>query len=237
MNDVNGSKAGDCIARLTAVSLEFRGPPVVNALREVSVTIERGEFVTIMGVSGSGKSSLLSILGMLQSPTSGGVELFGANAAGMPDAERATLRAEKIGFVFQAFHLLDDRTVLDNVLLPMQYASIERRRPTVTTGDRVDIAMAALARVGLADRCHQSAAPLSGGERQRVAIARGIASGAELILADEPTGSLDSATGATIVDVLEGLVGSNCSVVAVTHNSELAARGTRRLMMVDGRIA
>ncbi|KAF0126197.1 MAG: putative ABC transport system ATP-binding protein [Elusimicrobia bacterium] len=199
------------------------------ALCGVSFSITPGESVAVTGPSGCGKSTLLNIIGLLDEPSGGGYEFDGLDAARMSDGERSAARLHRIGFVFQAFHLLNRLPAVENVCLPMMYAGETsegmRRR-----------AHELLARVGLKGKERKTPLELSGGERQRVAIARALANSPKLLLADEPTGNLDSASSREIMDILFGLVGEGMTVIIVTHDRELAVRAGRNIKMRDGKI-
>jgi putative ABC transport system ATP-binding protein len=200
----------------------------VAALRGVSFEVHHGDYVAIVGTSGSGKSTLLNLLGALDRPTAGQVRYAGVDVQELSDAELAELRNRRIGFVFQAFHLLPRLTALDNVSLPLVY------RPG-TARQRRDRAVEALEAVGLGDRMDHRPTELSGGQQQRVAIARALVTDPDLVLADEPTGNLDTATGEDIMALLERLhseVGT--ALVVITHEPEIAARATRRIELRDG---
>ncbi len=205
-----------------------RGPSDVQALRGVDVAIERGEFVAITGRSGSGKSTLMHVLGCLDRPTSGSYRLDGVDVAGLGDRALSRLRSERIGFVFQTFHLLPQASVLDNVALPFLYRGGSKRQARATC-------TAALERVGLNHRLDHLPNELSGGEMQRVAIARALAGGPDLILADEPTGNLDHGTGLSILELFESLATDGATLVLVTHDADVAARAQRKFEMQDGR--
>ncbi len=203
-------------------------PAEVHALRGVTFTVEHGEHVAIVGTSGSGKSTLLNLLGALDRPTSGTVRYDGRDVAVMSDAELAELRNTRIGFVFQSFHLLPRMTALDNVQLPLIYRRGSAR-------ERRERARAALEAVGLSDRIEHRPPELSGGQQQRVAIARALVTEPPLLLADEPTGNLDTATGDDIMELLEGLHRDRgVAVVVITHEAEIAARADRRIELRDG---
>jgi ABC-type lipoprotein export system ATPase subunit len=201
------------------------GETPVLALREVSLDIARGECVAILGPSGSGKSTLMNMLGLLDRPDSGAYELLGRDVLRLGDNELAGLRNRTIGFVFQAFHLLPRTTALENVLLPLLYS---------TEPDPEAKAHAALAAVGLADRATHFTHELSGGQQQRVAIARALVNDPDLILADEPTGNLDSATQADILQLFLQINRSGKTVVFITHSMEVASHASRVLTIRDG---
>ena len=201
---------------------------VVHALDGVSVTIDRGEFVAILGPSGSGKSTLLNMLGLLDRPDEGAYRLDGRDVNTFSADELAAFRNEKIGFVFQSFHLLPKTPAVENVELPLIYSD---------RSDLTGLAMKALDRVGLIDRASHLPSELSGGQQQRVAIARALVNEPDLILADEPTGNLDSKSGLEIMEILQELNVEGVTVVLVTHDAELARMANRRVEIVDGRIA
>jgi putative ABC transport system ATP-binding protein len=203
------------------------GTPVA-ALKDVSFLIEKGEFLTIRGPSGSGKSSMLNIMGCLDKPTSGTYRLNGEELSGYSDRQLAHVRAWKIGFVFQSFNLMPRTTALENVEIPMIYGPgrVDRKR-----------AMAALERVGLGGRAHHYGTELSGGEQQRVAIARALINDPPLILADEPTGNLDSASGAEVMGILRQLHQEGRTVVLVTHDDAVATYAAREILFKDGVLA
>lgn len=205
------------------------GSNVVRALEEVDLVINEGEFVAIMGPSGSGKSTLMHILGCLDRPTSGHYILDGVEVGRLNDSQLAVIRNQKVGFVFQQFNLLPRETVLANVELPMMYAGIPRR-------ERAQRARQLLEEMGLANRLAHRPAELSGGQRQRVAIARALANAPALILADEPTGNLDTNTGAEILRIFEDLNRRGRTIVLVTHDPNVASHASRIIRLVDGRI-
>ncbi|MET4074022.1 ABC transporter ATP-binding protein [Hymenobacter sp. UYCo722] len=199
------------------------------ALNSVNLTIDRGEFVSIMGPSGCGKSTLLSLMGLLDEPTSGTIEVDGRAVTSYSDKELAGLRNLKIGFVFQSYHLINDLSVVDNVELPLLY------RPGMSGRERRQLALAALDKVGLSARTGHFPSQLSGGQRQRVAIARALAGGPEIILADEPTGNLDSVMGEEIMDLLLDLNREQgVTIVMVTHDMQQAQKTQRVIRFFDG---
>jgi putative ABC transport system ATP-binding protein len=201
----------------------------VPALRGVSLTVEPGDYLAIVGTSGSGKSTLMHLLGGLDRPTAGTLVIGGRDVATLSAPEMARLRNETVGFVFQSFHLLARTTALDNVALPLVYRGMGRR-------ERRERAMAMLQRVGLAHRMNHRPNQMSGGEQQRVAIARALVTDPWVLLADEPTGNLDSATGQSVLSLLESLNADGVAVVLVTHERDVAARARRQIVMRDGLI-
>jgi putative ABC transport system ATP-binding protein len=205
------------------------GEQTVHALRGVSLDIAEGEFVAIMGASGSGKSTLMNILGCLDLPSAGHYQLAGEPVESMSSDQLASIRNRRIGFVFQQFNLLPRTSALENVELPMVYAGV---RPA----ERHRRALAALQRVGLGERSAHTPAELSGGQQQRVAIARALVNSPDLILADEPTGALDSQTTEEVMVLLAGLNAQGMSIVVVTHEADVAAWARRRIVFRDGRI-
>ncbi len=215
---------------LRAVSRHFQvGDQVVRALDEVGLTIESGDYVSIMGPSGSGKSTLLNVIGLLDRPTSGLYLLDGRETTSLGDDELAHVRAHKVGFIFQSFHLVPRLTAFENVELPMVLAGTapaERRERTT----------AVLANLNLTDRAHHRPDQLSGGQRQRVAIARAMVMQPTVLLADEPTGNLDHVSGAEVLAALEGLNSRGITLLVVTHDDEVAARSRRHVRMRDGRV-
>ena len=214
---------------LRDVSRVYAAGQTVHALRSVNVEIAAGEFVAIMGASGSGKSTLMNILGCLDTPTSGSYLLDGVPVQDRDADALAALRNRRMGFVFQQFNLMPRTSALENVELPLLYAGV--RQP-----ERSRRALAALQRVGLGDRSSHSPAQLSGGQQQRVAIARALVNEPALILADEPTGALDSETSAEVMQLLDALNRQGITVILVTHEADMAAWARRRLLFKDGRL-
>ena len=205
------------------------GEESVHALRGISFEILRGEFVSIMGPSGSGKSTCMNMIGCLDRPTSGIVEIGGKETAKMSEKELAVLRNKTVGFVFQQYHLLPAMTVLENVMLPLRYQGIDN-------AERRERAEAALERVGLANRMRHIPNELSGGQKQRVAIARATVTEPSIILADEPTGALDSATGRAVLDLFGGINAAGTTIVIVTHDPKIGASTRRCIRILDGLI-
>jgi putative ABC transport system ATP-binding protein len=205
------------------------GGEVVHALRGVDLTIRRNEYVAIMGPSGSGKSTLMNVIGCLDSPSAGEYWLNGHRVSELPDDELARIRNKEIGFVFQTFNLLPRATALHNVELPLVYAGIDGKR-------RRELAAEALVRVGLEQRMSHKPNELSGGQRQRVAVARALVNRPSILLADEPTGNLDSATSVEIMGLFDRLYQEGQTVVLVTHEADIAAHARRQVLMRDGTI-
>jgi putative ABC transport system ATP-binding protein len=218
------------VIELEGIHRHFQvGDQLVRALDDVSLRIDGGEYVSIMGPSGSGKSTLLNVIGLLDRPTGGRYVLDGRETTSLDDDELAGVRAHKIGFIFQSFHLVPRLTASENVELPMVLAGqlpAERRRRTE----------AVLGSLSLTDRAHHRPDQLSGGQRQRVAIARAMVMRPTVLLADEPTGNLDHASGAEVLDALESLNDGGITLLVVTHDDEVAARSSRHIRMRDGRV-
>src|SRR6188768_296326 len=205
------------------------GAEEIHALRGVSISIERGEYVAIMGPSGSGKSTLMNLIGCLDTPSKGSYLLNGKQVSQMNDNELARIRNEEIGFVFQTFNLLPRATALHNVELPLVYAGVQSK-------DRLERARTALGKVELGDRVSHRPNELSGGQRQRVAIARALVMGPSILLADEPTGNLDSATGEEIMRLFEKLHSEGNTIILVTHEKDIADHAHRTIHIRDGKI-
>lgn len=217
------------VIRLRDVSRVFPAEPPVYALSHVSLRVRAGDYLAVVGPSGSGKSTLLNTLGLLDRPTSGSYELDGIETTGLRDGMRTRLRGHRIGFVFQAFHLLAGRTVLENVMLALLYGGGPR-------ANRRRMAEAALAKVGMTHRADFPPERLSGGERQRVAIARAIVRDPSLLLCDEPTGNLDSRNTEMILDLFDELRRQGHTIVVITHEDQVSARADRRVRIIDGRL-
>lgn len=219
--------SADPVVELVDVERVFPGTPPVRALVDVNLVIEEGEYVSIAGPSGSGKSTLLNLLGLLDRPTNGTYLLDGIDTSELNDRQRAAVRGHRIGFVFQAFHLMNHRSVLDNIVVGQIYNRIPR-------ADRRQRAINALERVGLGHRIDFLPDRLSGGERQRVAIARAIAHSPSLLLCDEPTGNLDSVTTDSIMTLFEDLHRDGLTLVVITHDKTVSARSPRTVSIIDG---
>ena len=201
----------------------------VRALDGVSLQIDQGEFVAIVGQSGSGKSTLMNVLGCLDIPTYGEYYLDGTDVTSLSDKQLAHIRNRKIGFIFQGYNLIQELNALENVTLPLIYKG-------VSVFEREDIAMAALERVGMAERAHHRPSEMSGGQQQRVAIARAIATAPPIIMADEPTGALDSRTGRHVLEILRDLYRRGTTILLITHDDGIAATARREVRLSDGRI-
>jgi putative ABC transport system ATP-binding protein len=219
------------LIRLEKISRRYQmGSETIHALREVSLEIQRGEYVAIMGPSGSGKSTLMNLIGCLDTPSSGQYELNGVQVGQMDDNQLAEIRNKEIGFIFQTFNLLPRSDALRNVELPLIYAGVPAE-------ERRQIALEALTQVGLADRIHHKPNELSGGQRQRVAVARALVNKPSILLADEPTGNLDTKTGIEILALFEELARQGNTLIVVTHEEDVARHARRILRIRDGLIA
>nr|WP_307814408.1 ABC transporter ATP-binding protein [Glycomyces sp. YM15] len=223
------AESGRALIELDGVGMTYPGPPPVEALKPVELRIEDGEYVAIVGPSGSGKSTLLNLLGLLDAPTAGTYWLDGHDTSKMKEAHRTQLRADKIGFIFQAFHLMAHRTATENVAMSLVYQGVPKRK-------RRQIAREKLELVGLSHRLDALPTTLSGGERQRVAIARALAAGPSLLLCDEPTGNLDSRTADSIMATLDELHAEGLTILIITHDHEVAERAQRAVTIRDGRL-
>ena len=221
---------GDPLIEIRSVRHDYRlGSEVVHALRGVDLTIRRNEFVAISGPSGSGKSTLMNLIGCLDTPSAGEYRLDGQVVSELEEAALARIRNREIGFVFQTFNLLPRATALQNVELPLLYAGIPKRK-------RRPLTEAVMAQIGLADRKGHRPSELSGGERQRVAIARALVNRPSIVLADEPTGNLDSTTSGEIMELFEELHSQGQTLILVTHEAEIARHARRHLQLVDGNV-
>ena len=225
----SGGGAGVPVLDIEDVTKSYPGEPPVLALRKVNLTISEGELVAIVGPSGSGKTTLLQLMGTLDRPTSGRVRISGLDAATMADNEVAYLRAARIGFIFQQFFLAEHATVLDNVADGLLYAGTPLPQRRALALDALDL-------VGLAERPHARPTQLSGGQRQRVAIARALIGEPAIVLADEPTGNLDQATGQSILGLIDRLHQAGSTIMVITHDHAIAERMPRKVEILDGRI-
>ena len=207
----------------------LQGRMEVPVLKDISLSVEEGEYLAIMGASGSGKTTLMNIIGCLDAPTSGAYLLEGEDIAGLGDSKMSDVRLHSIGFVFQSFYLLSRQSAQDNVALPLLYAGVRRR-------ERQEMARQALERVGLGDRTSFKPTQLSGGQCQRVAIARAIVNSPKILLADEPTGALDTKSGEQIMEIFQRLNEEGVTIVMITHEPEIAAHAKRTLHIRDGRL-
>ncbi len=220
----------ETIIQTTGLSRDYMvGAQVVHALRDLDLKINRGEFVAVMGPSGSGKSTCMHLLGCLDTPSSGSYELDGEDISGIGSDELASVRQRKVGFVFQAFNLLPSMSAQRNVEMPLMYGAIERERRRTRASEALDA-------VGLSDRAHHLPTQLSGGQMQRVAIARAIVNRPSLLLADEPTGALDTTTGQEIMNLFRDLNNQGITIILVTHEQEVANFAQRILEFRDGRL-
>ncbi len=218
------------ILSLSDITKSYRmGDVIFPVLHGITFTVERGEFVSVLGPSGSGKSTLMNVIGCLDVPDGGTYTLGRRSVVGLSEREMARLRNREIGFVFQSFQLLPRLSALDNVMLPLIYARVPKAA-------RIARARAELARVGLSDKEHNLPRQLSGGQQQRVAIARALVTRPRILLADEPTGALDRATGAQIMDIFQGLNAEGITIVMITHDQRVASYAKRTVYIVDGRL-
>lgn len=217
------------VVSLDDVTRFFPGPPPVNALRGIDLTVERGDYLAIVGPSGSGKSTMLNTLGLLDRPSTGIFLFEGIDVSGLSEDERAALRSRAIGFVFQSFHLMPTRTVLENVMLAGTYAGVPREERETRARDSLE-------RVGLSHRVNFTPNTLSGGERQRVAIARAVSTSPRLLLADEPTGNLDRKNSEAIMELFGELGADGLTIVMITHDEHVAQAAKRRVRMHDGEL-
>ncbi len=220
----------ESLIQIKGITKEFRiGSQIIRALREIDLEINKGDYLALMGASGSGKSTLMNILGCLDTPTTGSYFLRGNDVSRMNDDQLAEIRNKEIGFVFQTFNLLPRYSALDNVALPLVYAGVDKVTRTARATE-------VLRQVGLSDRMDHKPNELSGGQRQRVAVARALINDPSIILADEPTGNLDSKTSAEIMDLFDRLAKEGNTIVLVTHEDDIAERAQRLVRMKDGEI-
>ncbi|TYP52499.1 putative ABC transport system ATP-binding protein [Thermosediminibacter litoriperuensis] len=218
------------VIELIGVSKVYgKGKNQVPVLDDINLKVDEGEFVAVLGPSGSGKTTLMNILGLIDTPTSGSYIFEGKPVSELKDRELAKIRNRKIGFVFQSFNLIPDLDALENVELPLIYAGVKPAERQTRAAELLDL-------VGLSDRTRHRPSEMSGGQQQRVAIARALAADPPLILADEPTGNLDSRSGAEVMNILESLNGSGKTVILITHDREIAARAKRKIEIRDGKI-
>jgi len=215
------------VVEFVGVVRAYPGPPPVPALRRADLVIGAGEYVAVVGPSGSGKSTFLNVVGLLDRPDAGVYRLDGIDTATLAERDRTALRGRRIGFVFQAFHLVRHRSVLDNVTLALLYTGVSRR-------SRAGLALASLERVGIAHRAHAMAGHLSGGEAQRVAIARALVNRPSMLLCDEPTGNLDSANAQAVLAQIDELNAEGLTVLMVSHDQQVAGRARRSILIKDG---
>lgn len=228
---MNTTKPSQSLIRIRGLSRSYQmGDTTIDALRAVDIDIYPNEYVAIMGPSGSGKTTLMNMIGCLDSPTGGDYALNGTETAGMSDAQLARIRNREIGFVFQTFNLLARATALHNVELPLIYTGLKK-------AERIARAKKALDQVGLTERSHHQPGEMSGGQRQRVAIARALVTEPSILLADEPTGNLDSKTGQEIMALFDQLHSAGQTIILVTHESDIAEHAQRQIHLLDGRIA
>ena len=207
----------------------IQGKMVTPVLKDINFTVDEGEYVAIMGPSGSGKTTLMNIIGCLDRPTAGSYKLAGEDVLSFKDKEMSDLRLHSIGFVFQSFHLLPRQSALENVSLPLTYAGISKK-------ERHELAYRALERVGLADRADFKPTQLSGGQKQRVAIARAIVNHPKILLADEPTGALDTKSGAQVMELFQSLNDEGVTIIMITHDPDIADYATRKVLIRDGEL-
>jgi putative ABC transport system ATP-binding protein len=220
---------GAPVLEALAVSKTYPGSPPVHALHEVTLSAQAGQHVALVGRSGSGKSTLLNLLGLLDRPSSGEIRLGGTDTGALGDRDRTAVRAGRVGFVFQAFHLLDYRTATENVEVGLLHAGVPRR-------ERRARALEALDAVGLSHRADAAPATLSGGEKQRVAIARAVAARPSVLLSDEPTGNLDSVSAQSVLEILDSLKPTGVALVTATHDAQVAAAADFTVALADGRV-